>query len=280
MRYASIGRPLAGLLLASLFWTGCLGPRTVRTPVYKEGAVRVFLRHQEQGGEKLALGFDHPRTISSIRLSRILISLNVRERDQKEERSELKAALPTNLAYEISEGLSMALEGADPDQEAVVMAVQTRRRLGVFSVDYLTSMVAWVKDEALWIHFGEIDARLSDDPSEKPDEPSRDKTTGTFRIVKTPGIRTLGSHTIAAKWQDPVFSKSAPPRTRPGERALRRTVLMEEEGAREGEEDSLGTSLSPEALRALADLEEQRRAGTLSEEDYRERRREILEDRE
>jgi hypothetical protein len=159
------------------------------------------------------------------------------------------------------------------------MAVETRRRLGLFSADYLTSMVAWVVDDHLWIHFGEIDARMSDDPSEKPKEPTRDRTTGKFRIVKSVGVRPVGSHTIAATWQHPTFSKSAAPRTQPGDRSLRRTVLMEEEGAHEAE-NAFDGSLSPEALRALADLEERRLAGTIGEEEYQRRRREILDGRE
>ena len=272
-----------GLLLAASVAACARGPfgtRTVRAPVFKEGQVRVFLRHQQSGGRPLELGFEHPRSISSVRLSRILAGVDVRERDRKNKRGELHAAMSTDLAFLLGEGMSKAFGEADPNQEIVVMAIATRKRHGIFAADYLTSLVAWIKDDRLWVHFGEIDKRLSGDPSERPKEPERSETKGKFRLVKSTGVRPVGSHTLAADWRDAAFSKSAPSRTRGEGRELRRTVLMEEEGARDLEDASEQDALSPSMLRALADLEEERLTGTLSEDEYRRRRQEILNERE
>lgn len=251
---------------------GALGTRTVRTQVYQEGGVRVFLRHLEQGGEPVPMDFSHPRTISSIRVSRVLTRIDVRERSGKEEKASRNAAVSTELAAAMGEGVSKALEEADPNQEVVVMATESRRRLGLFNADFLTSLVVWVKDDELWIELGDLDARMSDDPNDKPREPVRGRSVGGFRVVKTPGIRPVGNRTVAATWSDPVFSKATPPRTKKGGRQLRRTVLMEEATP----EDDAIDELSPEALRALADLEEKRIAGTVTELEYERQRREIL----
>ncbi len=270
---AGLGAALQGCAV------GPLGNRMVRTPVFKEGGIRVFLREHRRGGEIQLLGFDHPRTISSIRLARILVGVDVREQVRKEKEADLKAAVAPQLAGGIGEGMSKALEAANPNQEVVVMAVETRRRLNLFSADYLTSMVAWVKDDHLWIEFGDVDTRLSDDPTEKPREPVRGQGPGKFRVVKTPGIRPAGPHTITAAWTHPAFSKAAPLRTKQGSRELRRTILMEETPP-EDEAGGAEAGLSPAALRELADLEEARLAGSISEDEYQRRRGEILQRRE
>jgi len=80
------------------------------------------------------------------------------------------------------------------------------------------------------------------------------------------------------RWRDPYFSQNRRPITTKGVRT--RTILMESEVPT----DELGASLpaklsdnlSPETLRALADLEEERRAGKLNETQYRMRRDDIL----
>lgn len=275
-----LGALLCALAIAA-HEVGCAGPlaigtRSVRTPVFQEQRVRVFLRHREEARAPIQMNFEHPRTISSIRLSRILGALDIRERDRKEERGERKAAFSLPLAQLVGKGMSLALARATSEQEVVVMAIEERKRLGLFSADYLTSLVAWVKDEHLWIVFAEVDARLSDDPSEKPREPTRAGGKG-FRTLPSEGIRSVAPTTAVASWRDPVFSKSAATRTKTGSRELRRTILMEEAGARdELESDGDTGSLSPATLRALADLEERRLSGKLSEAAYREERARIV----
>ncbi len=268
----------AAVLAAGAITAGCAGPlaigtRTVRTPVFQEGRIRVFLRHREERGEPIVMGFQHPRTISAVRITRILDSIDVRERNSKEDRDDRRAAMDSELAIILGKGVSLALERATPSQEVVVMAVAEKRKHGLFTSEHMTSLVTWVLDDHLWIAFGELDERLSDDPSDKPREPTRAGGEG-FRVIPAAGIRGAGPAVVAVAWRDPAFSKPKARRTKAGSRELRRTVLMEDEGAPDPEAEQ---SLTPGQLRALADLEERRLAGELSDPEYRSERQRILE---
>jgi len=61
----------------------------------------------------------------------------------------------------------------------------------------------------------------------------------------------------------------------------RKTILMEsppeEWSTGEPAVEALPDNLSPEQLRALADLEEQRQQGSITEAEYREQRKKMLE---
>lgn len=273
--------------VALAFWVtvvvGCAGigpPRTVKTEVFKDQAVRVFLRHREQGSVPVAQGFSHPATLSPIRLTRILASVDIRERNPKEEKSGRQAAVSTGLAYRLGEGMAAAFAKAEPHQEVMAMGVETKRRLGVFSADHLTSLVAWAHDDRLYLYFGSIDALLSDDPTEKRPQPQRGEVTGKFKVLPTRAVQAVGPQTVAVQWRDPVFAKSGPIRTVTGGRILRRTVLMGDDPGDKGSggvlDDPLPANLSPETLRALALLEEARRAGEMTESEYQHQRDELL----
>ena len=231
-----IRRPLGWLAVVSVWAAsalGCVGTRTVHTPVFRENQVEVTLRHTLSGGEPVAMQFEHPRTISAIRMRRILASLDVRERKEERERV---AAVSSEILSSLAAGVAEALERADSNQEVVVMATETKRRFGVLTSDHLTSMVIWSKDDRLWIYLGDVDSALSSDPTEKPKKPVRGKAGGKFRVVKTVAIDPVGPQTVAIDWRDERFSKALDPRTRSGSRKLRRTILMEERGAADREE--------------------------------------------
>lgn len=280
------GQTLKGVALVALavLAVGCAGvrpPRTVKSEVYKDQGVRVYLRHQERGGEPVAEDFSHPVTLSPIRLTRILASVDIRERDRKENKGERKAAVSTGLAYQLGEGLAAAFAKAEPHQEVMMMGVETKRRLGVFSADHLTSLVAWVHEDRLFLYFGSIDALLSDDPTEKAPQPQRGKVTGKFKVLPARAVQPVGPQSVAVLWRNEVFAKSGPIRTVSGGRILRRTVLMGEdanESAENSLRDPLPADLSPDTLRALAELEEARRAGELTEGEYQHRRDELMRD--
>ena len=83
---------------------------------------------------------------------------------------------------------------------------------------------------------------------------------------------------VAVEWRDPIFQKPTRTRLTPGGKVVRRTILMEslEDETDYGPRPQLSDELSPEQLRALADLEEQRRSGNISEGQYNARRNRIL----
>ena len=98
-------------LLCAVTLSAC-GPKLVRVSVYEspDQSAEVFLRHQEQGGEKLPRGYDHPALISDVRLAHILAHL------QYEDRTGNKHPLIRSLqVYDLAEGLAKGLKQAGPE---------------------------------------------------------------------------------------------------------------------------------------------------------------------
>jgi hypothetical protein len=266
------------LLCASLLLAGGCVSRVVRTPVFDENHVEVFLRQHVKGGKPVDQGFSHPISIAPVRVTNILARIDVREEDA-EKKGAREPAIPTAVLYAAGEGIAKALTKADSSQEVVVMAVERERTHGIFTNDMLTSLVVWVKDDRLFVYLGELDSPMSRDPNDKPKEPDVAKVVSKKQVIGGDGFIAQGPRIAAADWRSPIFRDVAV-RVRPGGEVVRRTILMEETP----EEDPANApgpappseGLSPEALRALADLEEERRGGQLTEADYQSRRRDIL----
>ena len=149
---------LAALAIAA---SGCM-TKTVRTPVFDENAIEVLLRHEEKGGKPVDRGFSQPITIAPVRLTNILARIEVRKDDEKER----QPAIPTDLLYPIGEGISRALAKADSSQVVVVLAKQRKRNLGIFTQDFLTSLLAWVREDQVFVKLGMLDVPLSKDPKD------------------------------------------------------------------------------------------------------------------
>ena len=267
-----------GLLALVMFGaSGCM-TKTIRTPVFAENMVEVYLRHDERGGTPLERGYSHPVTIAPVRVTNMLARIDVRKEDDKGRHP----AIPTNLLYAIGEGVSRALAKAGPTQEVVVMAKDRKRNLAIFTQDYLTSLVVWLHGDQLYVKLGSLDMPLSSNPDDKVPEPKRDEISGKSRAVPSDGIAVQSDQLVSANWRDPIFTDSSVISIRAGGLVVRRTVLLE--GGEEGGSPADPTQgaavppqgLSPEALRALADLEEDRRRGEVTETEYQSRRRQIL----
>jgi hypothetical protein len=271
-RRARAGLAFAAVLLAA----GCT-TKVVRTPVFDQNGVRVFLRQHTRGGDPVARGFSHPVTIASVRLANILARIDVREEGEKAER---KPAISTPLLYAMGDGIAQALAQADASQEVVVMATERRRTHGIFTNDFLTSLVVWVQDDRLYVFLGDLDVIQPRDTDTKPKEPSLDRVSGKAKVLPADGLVPQGPRLVAAAWRDELFRETSAIRVRPGGGVVRRTILMEsappEEGATSPGPAPPPEGLSPEALRALADLEENRRRGELTEAEYQVQRRQIL----
>ncbi len=269
---------LCALGAAALLAVGC-ATKQVRTPVFDQSGVEVFLRQQMKGSEPVDHGFSHPVTIAPVRITNILARIQVREKDG-EDKTGREPALPTGLLYAIGQGVAEALGKADSTQEVVVMAVERRKSLGVFTNDFLTSLIVWMKDDRLFVHLGELGNVMSRDPRDKPREPQLTTIDERKQVLGGDGFTPAGPRLVAADWRAAVFSDIGAIRIRPGGEIVRRTILLEETP----EEDAANRpgpapppeGLSPDALRALADLEEARRSGALSETEYQTQRRDIL----
>lgn len=274
-----VARARVALLLAAFAFgaSGCM-TKTVRTPVFQQNQIEVFLRHTERGGDPVELGHSHPATIAPVRLTNILARIEVRKEDEKERRP----AIPTDILYTIGDGISKSLAKANPNQEVVVMARERKRNMGIFTQDYLTSLIVWLQGDRIYMKLGSLDVPLSTNPNESIPEPKRDAIVGKNRAVPSDGLNVENAQLVSANWRDPLFKDASVISIRAGGRVVRRTVLMDS-----GEESTIPAEpeqgaavppqgLSPDALRALADLEEERRRGVVTEAEYQARRRQIL----
>jgi hypothetical protein len=273
-------RYAAALLLgaACLCLSAC-GARYVRVPVYDEEGIRVELRSEKRDGKAVPRGFSHPVTISSIRVAHVLARLDVRM--GSEEGGDRVPAFPTVSLYKVGEEVSRALAKATPEQEVVVRALRVEKRMGVFTSKYLTSFVAWMRGDDLVIHLSRAEWLVPKDQEDELPEPYVDRVVQEFKVLPAEGVVPTGRQEVAVDWKNPAFREPTHVRVGPGGVLMRRTVLMEAEAPAEGEETEkepaiLPADLPAATLRALADLQEQRAQGEISETTYHQRRRDLL----
>jgi hypothetical protein len=268
--------PLLALALLAILNTGCV-TRTVRETVYDDQRTRVFLRSQAKIRGTVDRGFRHPLTISPVRIAHVLSRIDLRtEADKGTQRV---PAIPVDALYPMSEGISQALAKANPDQEVVVLSISKTKRFGLFDRDYLTSFLTYAKGDALFIHFSRSEWEVPPRREKRLPEPHVGKHEMNFRVLPSDAMTLVDAQSVAVEWRDPIFSKASRTRILPGGRVVRRTILMESPEEEPGEhppQDPIGEGLSPETLRQLADLEEMRLRGEISEAQYDTRRREIL----
>jgi len=267
----------AALLLASC------GTRYQRVPVYEDHGIHVLLRAEIKGGERVDHGYAQPAEISGVRLAHVLARLDIRLSAAEDKLGERKPAIPTKLVYELGDLLSDALSKADSSQHVVVQAIRKERRLGVFTQSYLTSFIALVDSQnQLEIHLYQSDWLI---PQGTDKDHLREPRFGAkamkFRVVPADHMKVIGEQALAVDWRNPAFRRASNIRITPTGRVMRREVLMESPAPaaeEEPEQQAAPTALprSPEALRALADLEEARRQGKVTEVEYTRRRAEIL----
>jgi hypothetical protein len=268
---------LLPVLLAAALLAGC-GARYARVPVHQDDTATVVLRSELRSGEPFERSFAHPVTIAGVRLAHVLAQIDVRTGSGGDAAGERRAAIPTELVYPLGELLSRALAQANSTQEVVVQAVRRERRLGLFTTTYATSFVAWVgADERLHLQLFRIDQEVPKGSEEELREPLPGREVMAFRVLASESIEPTGHQSVAVHWRDERFRNPTMVRVGPGGKISRRTVLMEDAApAAPADEDGAVLPTDPDALRALADLEDARRAGVITEAEYQRRRRELL----
>jgi len=257
----------------AVFSAGCI-TRTLREDVYTSDYTRVFLRGEKRGGDPVDRGFEHPAGISAVRVANILSRVDLRIEVKKG--SDRVPAIPTKTIYIIAEGVSKALAAADSSQEVVVLSILREKRWGIFDRKYLTSFLAYVNDELLYLHFSRSDWEVPQRRADRLPEPHVGEHVMKFRVLPARGMAVVDEQSVAVAWRDPIFQQPSRVRTLPGGKVVRRTILMETPGEEEPGPAELPANLSPQTLRRLADLEDERRDGAISEGEYELRRREIL----
>ena len=273
-------RRLAMVLFVAGLAIGCA---TRPTPVFDESGVRVFVRADVRWFRTVEKGDAHPVTIAPVRIAHILSRIDLKPPSgflvSFEGDKQRVPAVATDALYTIAEGVSKALAAADANQEVVVMAIRDTKRFGIFDHDYLTSMILFVRDERLYVQVCHHDWEIPKTRDERLPEPHLGDKPQSFKLYTGEAMSLVSDQAVAIDWRDPVFAKPSRTRVLPSGEVERREILMESPDEVKDTSDpgmALPENLSPEQLRNLADIEEQRRAGKITETEYRARRRAIL----
>jgi hypothetical protein len=272
--------PVSFLALALLATSsaGC-ATRTIRQTVYDDQHTEVFLRGQVKRGKTVDRGFQHPMTIAPIRVAHILSRIDLRTETKKG--TQRAPAIPLETLYQIAEGVSTALAKANSGQQVVVLSIRKTKRFKLFDHRYLTSFLTYAKQDTLFIHFSRSDWELPRRREERLPEPHVGEHEMEFRVLPAKAMTLVDPQSVAVAWRDPIFREALRTRILPSGRVVRRTILMESPEEDLGEpapEGRIDEALSPETLRRLADLEQMRRQGEITEAQYDIRRRQILQD--
>ncbi len=255
-----------------LLMMGC-GTRSVRTDVMDHAGLTVFMRHRREAGEEVERGFQHPAVISAERLSHILAAIDIQTGGIRV--SERQPALHPDILQRVANGLSQGFARANVNQELGVVVVRRQRRFGIFHRKFLTSFVAYMKEDALHLHFSRVEWAVPEMREDNLPEPRIGDRVMDFRVMPARGMHSLGPQVIAVNWHDPLFGSPVSARRGAGGEVIRRTVLMESPLPPESTTPPEG--LSAESLRELADLEEAREKGEVTEAYYQRRRAQLIE---
>ena len=266
------------LLLVVLGASACVS-RPVRRNVIQGDAITVFLRSENQWGSPVAKEYDQPVTIASVRLAHILSRLDIRT--PVEDGNDRLPAIPTEFLYPMADAMAKALAEATSDEQVVVMAIRRTKNFYLFDRKHLTSLLAYVRGDHLFIHLSRSDWEIPPRRKDKLPEPSVGDHPMPFRIYPGTAMAQIDTQSVAVDWRDPVFREPTRTQITPGGEVVRRTILMESPRSEWAEDNPKGRGpnlegMSPDQLRELADLEERRRRGLIDEANYRSQRDQIL----
>ncbi len=265
---------LAPVAFASL---GCV-TREVRDVVYDRSNVEVILRGHRRLTTTIPRGFAHPVRISPERLTHILGAIEIRGREEK--LAGIRAAFVPAAVPAIAQALSYGLSRANPDQELAIRITTKAMQHGIFDRKQLTSFVAYVENDLLYLHLSRVDWPLPNLVKKTaPPEPRVDEHPMKFQVVPREGMYQEGVYAVSVEWRDPIFQRPLRGLADATDRRDR-TILMEEPNRPELRRPGIPADVLPRLtaaqLRGLADLEEARQQGRLSEGHYRRLRQKIL----
>ncbi|MEZ4332481.1 MAG: hypothetical protein R3F35_12040 [Myxococcota bacterium] len=270
-------------LVAALLASGCFSMARRHSIIDRTG-MQVDLVRYVRGFRTEPQGFDHPAIISKERLVHILGAIEI-ETQEKRGTTIRQPGFHAEMIEPIADALSEGLRQAGPDQEVGIQAVRKERSLGIFHTKYLTTLLAWVKDDSLYIQLHRSEWPIPQAKETKPlPEPERDTRPMDFRVVSGEPLYFAGPQTLEIDWQSDVFRTAYHLPGNTGGERRRREVLLESpipaSERKSGGDSGVGLDeLTPAQLRALADLEEDRRAGRITEQAYQKARRELLRER-
>jgi hypothetical protein len=272
-----IGRATIAFALLVACAAALAGCMTTKKTILERKGVTVQLISRR--GDSVEL--NHPTVIAPVRLSHILARMDIRL-SVKEGQQRVPAFHLEEIAG-ISEGLALGLQEARPNQRVIVYSIRREKRFGIFDTKYLTSFIAYVHGENLFIHLSRSNWEIPPRRKDSLPEPRIGKFPSKFRILPSKAMRLVDEQSLAIAWQDKIFDRPTATRITPGGKMVRRTILMESEepeseAAPEPAADAqtIPAGVSAKTLRDLADLEERRQRGEIGEYDYEQQRSKII----
>jgi hypothetical protein len=271
---------LAALVGCAAALAGCM---TTKDTIVSQKEIIVQLISRR--GDNVEL--NHPVTIAPVRLSHLLaridIRLSVKEGQQR------VPAFHIESLDSISEGLAKGLRDAGPNQRVIVYSIRREKRFGIFDTNYLTSFIAYVHGENLFLHLSRSNWEIPPRKKDRLPEPKIGKFPSKFRILPSKAMKMVDEQSLAIAWSDKIFQRPTRTRMTPSGQMMRKTILMESEEpesdldtesdtgeARPAEVLTIPAGTTAKTLRELADLEERRQQGEISEYDYERQRQKIL----
>jgi hypothetical protein len=281
-RPSGVALLLVTLLLASLALssTGCAS-RPRRQSIIDRTGMQVDLVRYVRGFRTESQGFAHPAIISAERLEHILGAVEIETRE-KQGATIRQPGFHKEMIAPIAAALSQGLREAGPDQEVGIQAVRKERSLGIFHTKYLTTLLAWVKGDSLFLQLHRSEWPIPQAKESKPlPKAQRDTRPMDFRVVSGEPLYFAGPQTLEIDFANDVFRAAYQLPGSTGGEKRRREVLIQspipQSERKSAQDDGVRLDqLSPDQLRALADLEEDRRAGRITEPAYQKARRELL----
>ena len=267
---------LAALVACAAALAGCM---TTKKTILEQREITVQLTSKR--GDNVEL--NHPVIIAPVRLSHMLARIDIRL-SVKEGQQRVPAFHIESLDA-IAEGLAQGLREAGPNQRVIVYSIRREKRFGIFDTNYLTSFIAYVHGDNLFLHLSRSDWEIPPRKKDRLPEPKIGKFPSKFRILPGKAMKMVDEQSLAIAWADDVFKRPTRTRVTPSGQMIRKTILMESD---EWENDSdtgeakpadvltIPAGVSPKTLRDLADLEERRQRGEIGEHEYEQQRKKIL----
>jgi len=277
-----------GLALISVSSSLGCSTRNVEDRIINRYGLDVHLRSEKKiFGRAIDRGYAQPSDITVGRLTIILGSLQIERRERA--RTVLGPAIPAEILSPIAQGLAEAFRLADSTQQIAVSAQRKQMQKGIFNRKFLTTLVAWMEGEDLIVHLSRSDWPIDETRKTEQPRPQVDEPQEKFRLVTNDIVRRSGRSGVAVAWRSDVFdtfSSASAARTAPvaagATTAGGKTVLMDSTADEPLPDLAPLTneqlrSLSSDDLRGLADLEEARGEGRITEAEYRRNRQTLIE---
>lgn len=300
-------RALATCLVVLSALVGCGRSRSSFLEIYRDETIQVRLVEWKDGsGSTIARGFDHPWPVDAQTLEGLLSSIRYR-RGLLIQRNKARDVFPADVRKGLLDPLRKAFERAGPDQAVDFSFLRRETTLAVFQREYLTDGILFRKGGAFHCALRNLafetlggpeagENPFAGDPTEKPL-----RTDWTFVLQEGQSLARSASSGLFAKEEFPNWIVLDLARSLGGTKGVSPEATEAAAGAVPAESEgavvppaprqqppplaapaaetpvSQPSAVPPEVEDRLRFLEELRREGSLSEDAYQQKKRQLLE---